>query len=115
LKRENVTWQRFKNQRSDERNHHVHILFTSRQLDKDTGEFSKNKFRDFNKEKSSETVTAWRKDFADLANHYLEKNNWNGLKKQKISMKPRLEPQNKLIRPQKQKYIQNHQNLKKII
>ena len=34
---------------SDERNYHAHILFTSRQLDKDTGEFSKNKFRDFNK------------------------------------------------------------------
>ena len=190
---------------SDERNYHAHILFTSRQLDKDTGEFSKNKFRDFNKEKSSETVAAWRKDFADLANHYLEKNNFDaridhrsyadrgidleatwhegsavtamkrkyereqlkpveernpkiimpiialennaikarnaekqqilkgleqeivlskkvldGLKqlertqKQKISMKPRLEPQNKLIRPQKQKHTQNHQNLKKI-
>ena len=38
----------------------------------------------------------------------------NGLKKQKISMKPRLEPQNKLIQPRKQKYVQNHQNLKKI-
>ena len=62
---------------SDERNYHAHILFTSRQLDKDTGEFSKNKFRDFNKEKSSETVAAWRKDFADLANHYLEKNNFD--------------------------------------
>ena len=34
--------------------------------------------------------------------------------KQKISMKPRLEPQNKLIQPRKQKYVQNHQNLKKI-
>ena len=60
---------------SDERNYHAHILFTSRQLDKDTGEFSKNKFRDFNKEKSSETVAAWRKDFADLCNKYLEQAN----------------------------------------
>ena len=34
--------------------------------------------------------------------------------KAKISMKPRLEPQNKLIQPRKQKYVQNHQNLKKI-
>ena len=29
---------------SDERNYHAHILFTSRQLDKDTGEFSKINF-----------------------------------------------------------------------
>lgn len=62
---------------TDERNYHAHIMFTSRQLDKDTGEFSKNKFRDFNKEKSSETITTWRKDFADLANHHLEKNSFD--------------------------------------
>ena len=37
----------------------------------------------------------------------------NGLKKQKISMKPRLEPQNKLIQPRKQKYVQNHQTSRK--
>ena len=153
-----------------------------------------------------ETVAAWRKDFADLANHYLEKNNFDARidhrsyadrgidleatlhegsavtamkrkyereqlkpveernpkiimpiialennaikarnaekqqilkrirarncpiqkgfrwfkatgtdsKSKKISMKPRLEPQNKLIQPRKQKYVQNHQNLKKI-
>ena len=60
---------------SDERNYHAHIMFTSRHIDQDTGEFSKNKFRDFNKEKSSETVAAWRKDFADLCNKYLEQAN----------------------------------------
>lgn len=56
---------------SDERNYHAHIMFTSRHIDKDTGEFATKKNRDFNKERSSETVNAWRKDFADLANLYL--------------------------------------------
>lgn len=56
---------------SDERNYHAHIMFTSRQIDKATGEFATKKDRDFNKEKSSETVNTWRKEFADLTNMYL--------------------------------------------
>ena len=62
---------------SDERNYHAHIMFTSRQLDKETGDFAKNKFRDFNKDFSSLTVSTWRKDFADLTNQHLEKNGFD--------------------------------------
>lgn len=62
---------------SDSRNYHAHIMFTGRQLDKATGDFAKNRHRDFNKEKSRETVTQWRKDFADLVNQYLERINSN--------------------------------------
>ena len=62
---------------SDERNYHAHIMFTSRQLDKETGDFAKNKFRDFNKELSSLTVTTWRKDFADLTNQHLDINGFS--------------------------------------
>ena len=58
---------------SDERNYHAHIMFTGRQLDRKTGDFAKNRNRDFNKEKSSETVAQWRKDFADIVNHQLER------------------------------------------
>ena len=57
---------------SDERNYHAHIMFTGRQLDRKTGDFAKKRNRDFNKEKSSETVTQWRKDFADIVNRQLE-------------------------------------------
>lgn len=60
---------------SDERNYHAHIMFTGRQLDRKTGDFAKKRNRDFNKEKSSETVTQWRKDFADLVNQHLERIN----------------------------------------
>lgn len=58
---------------SDERNFHAHIMFTSRQIDPQTGDFAKKKNRDFNKEQSSETVSHWREYFADLTNHHLEK------------------------------------------
>ena len=58
---------------TDERNYHAHIMFTGRQLDRKTGDFAKNRNRDFNKEKSSETVTQWRKDFADIVNRQLER------------------------------------------
>ena len=39
-----------KNSGSDERNYHAHIMFTTRSIDLETGEFSAKKFRDFNKE-----------------------------------------------------------------
>ncbi len=58
---------------TDERNYHAHIMFTGRQLDRKTGDFAKNRKRDFNKEKSSETVTQWRKEFADIVNRQLER------------------------------------------
>ncbi|MDC5277477.1 MobA/MobL family protein [Acinetobacter baumannii] len=58
---------------TDERNYHAHIMFTGRQLDRKTGDFAKNRNRDFNKEKSSETVTQWRKEFADIVNRQLER------------------------------------------
>ena len=58
---------------TDERNYHAHIMFTGRQLDRKTGDFAKKRNRDFNKEKSSETVTQWRKDFADIVNRQLER------------------------------------------
>ena len=59
---------------SDERNFHAHIMFTSRQIDPQTGDFAKKKNRDFNKEHSRETVSHWREYFAELTNHHLEKN-----------------------------------------
>ena len=57
---------------SDERNFHAHIMFTSRQIDLKTGDFAAKKNRDFNREKSSETVSHWRKAFAELTNHHLK-------------------------------------------
>ena len=58
---------------SDERNYHAHIMFTSRHIDRETGDFAKKKNREFNKEQAQETVKEWRKDFADITNTYLEK------------------------------------------
>lgn len=58
---------------SDERNFHAHIMFTSRQIEPQTGDFAKKKSRDFNKEQSSETVSHWREYFADLTNRHLAK------------------------------------------
>ena len=58
---------------SDERNFHAHIMFTSRQIDPQIGDFAKKKNRDFNKEQSSETVSHWREYFAELTNRHLEK------------------------------------------
>lgn len=57
---------------SDERNYHAHIMFTSRHIDLKTGDFAAKKNRDFNLEKSSETVSHWREAFASLANQHLE-------------------------------------------
>ena len=56
---------------SDERNYHAHIMFTGRQIDTETGDFAKKRNRDFNKENSSQTVSEWRKTFADLTNQHL--------------------------------------------
>ena len=61
------------NSGSDERNYHAHIMFTTRSIDLETGEFSAKKFRDFNKEVGSKTVKNWRSYFADLTNLHLEK------------------------------------------
>jgi len=61
---------------SDEKNFHAHIMFTSRQIDPQTGDFAKKKNRDFNKEQSSETVSHWRELFADLTNSHLEKHDF---------------------------------------
>ena len=58
---------------TDERNYHAHIMFTGRQLDRKKRDIAKNRNRDFNKEKSSETVTQWRKEFADIVNRQLER------------------------------------------
>ena len=58
---------------SDDRNHHAHIMFTTRAIDAETGLFSSKKYRDFNREAGSKTVTEWREHFAGLANRHLEK------------------------------------------
>ncbi|MBF7686469.1 MobA/MobL family protein [Acinetobacter sp. B10A] len=58
---------------SDERNYHAHIMFTSRSVDLETGLFSDKKYRDFNKEKGSQTINEWRADFAKLTNDHLQK------------------------------------------
>lgn len=62
-----------KNNDSDDRNYHAHILFTTRAIDLETGLFADKKYRDFNKEKGSKTVKEWRAEFAELTNHHLEK------------------------------------------
>ncbi|MCF9047467.1 MobQ family relaxase, partial [Acinetobacter nectaris] len=62
-----------KNNDSDDRNYHAHILFTTRAIDLETGLFADKKYRDFNKEKGSKTVKEWRTEFAELTNHHLEK------------------------------------------
>ena len=57
---------------SDKRNYHAHIMFTTRAIDPENGEFSAKKYRDFSRDNGTETVSRWRKDFADLANRHLE-------------------------------------------
>lgn len=57
----------------DNKNYHAHILFSPRSIDPDFGFFAKKKYRDFNKECSSETVNFWREEFAEITNQYLEK------------------------------------------
>jgi len=57
---------------SDERNYHAHVMFTTRAIDLETGLFASKKYRDFSRDNGTETVSQWRKDFADLANKHLE-------------------------------------------
>ena len=57
---------------SDDRNFHAHIMFTTRAIDAETGLFSSKKYRDFSRDNGTETVSQWRKDFADLTNKHLE-------------------------------------------
>lgn len=56
---------------SDERNYHAHIMFTTRAIDQTTGLFSTKKYRDFSRDKGTQTVQQWRADFADITNKYL--------------------------------------------
>ncbi len=61
-----------KNADEDNKNYHAHILFSPRSIDPDFGFFAKKKYRDFNKECSSETVNFWREEFAEITNRHLE-------------------------------------------
>ena len=56
---------------SDERNHHAHIMFTTRSISK-TGDFESKKYRDFSRDDGTKTVSDWREHFADLVNTQLE-------------------------------------------
>ena len=58
---------------SDERNYHAHIMFTTRAIDPENGEFSAKKYRDFSRDSGTETVCHWREYFADLTNDHLAK------------------------------------------
>lgn len=58
---------------SDERNYHAHIMFTTRVIDPQTGDFSAKKYRDFSRDSGTKTVSHWRESFADLTNKHLEK------------------------------------------
>ena len=58
---------------SDERNYHAHIMFTTRAIDPQTGNFSTKKYRDFSRDSGTKTVKHWRESFADLTNDHLEK------------------------------------------
>ena len=58
---------------SDERNYHAHIMFTTRAIDPQTGEFSAKKYRDFSRDNGTKMVSHWRESFADLTNDHLEK------------------------------------------
>lgn len=58
---------------SDERNYHAHIMFTTRAIDSQTGDFSAKKYRDFSRDSGTKTVCHWRESFADLTNKHLEK------------------------------------------
>lgn len=60
-----------KNSGSDERNYHAHIMFTTRSVN-EHGEFEAKKFRDFSRDNGTETVSHWRKAFADIANSHLK-------------------------------------------
>ena len=41
---------------SDERNYHAHIMFTTRAIDPQTGNFSAKKYRDFSRHSGTKTV-----------------------------------------------------------
>jgi hypothetical protein len=58
---------------SDERNYHAHIMFTTRSIDPQNGEFSAKKYRDFSRDSGTQTVSEWREHFAMLTNNHLEK------------------------------------------
>jgi hypothetical protein len=58
---------------SDERNYHAHIMFTTRAIDPENGEFSAKKYRDFSRDNGTETVSNWREHFATLTNDHLAK------------------------------------------
>ena len=58
---------------SDERNYHAHIMFTTRAIDPQTGNFSAKKYSDFSRDSGTKTVCHWRESFADLTNQHLEK------------------------------------------
>lgn len=58
---------------SDERNYHAHIMFTTRSIDPENGEFSAKKYRDFSRDSGTQTVSDWRLYFADLTNNHLDK------------------------------------------
>ena len=62
---------------SDERNYHAHIMFTTRAIDPQTGEFSAKKYRDFSRDSGTKTVSHWRESFADLTNKHLEKSGYD--------------------------------------
>ena len=57
---------------SDERNYHAHVMFTTRAIDLETGNFAAKKYRDFSRDNGTETVSEWRKEFAELVNSKLE-------------------------------------------
>ena len=58
---------------SDARNYHAHIMFTTRAIDPENGEFSAKKYRDFSRDNGTETVSNWREHFATLTNDHLAK------------------------------------------
>lgn len=58
---------------TDERNYHAHIMFTARSIDKNTGQFSKTKYRDFSRDNGTQIVDDWRAEFAEITNDHLQK------------------------------------------
>lgn len=58
---------------SDARNYHAHIMFTTRAIDPENGEFSAKKYRDFSRDHGTQTVSDWREHFAMRTNDHLAK------------------------------------------
>jgi hypothetical protein len=54
----------------DQRNYHAHLLFTSRPVDPETGEFASRKDRQWNLPDSSKTVLDVRETWADIYNEF---------------------------------------------